>query len=61
MFAIKENIMKCIKYYSYKERRNRKYEVFKKEMENLENLPTSSLKAEYIYQLNQNMALKSLN
>lgn len=48
MFDIKENIMKFIKYYSYKERRNREYEVFKKEMENLENLPSSSLKAEYI-------------
>ena len=48
MSDIKENIMKFIKYCSYKERRNREYEVLKKEMENLENLPSSSLKAEYI-------------
>lgn len=44
----KNNIMKFIKYYSYKERRNREYKILKKEMENLENLPSSFLKAEYI-------------
>ena len=48
MSDIKEKIIKGLKYFSYKERRNREYENFKKEMENLENLPSSSLKAEYV-------------